>query len=128
MGKPYSDDLRSRVVSSMAGGRTCREAGTIFGVAPSTAGNWYRRYQQTSGYSALPMGGDHRSKLTAETSWISERLSAVPELTLTEVRGDLADRGIEVSYASVWRTVKKLGLRFKKEPFTPASRTASTLR
>ena len=128
MGKPYSDDLRSRVVASMAGGRTCREAGAIFGVAPSTAGNWYRRYQQTSGYSARPMGGDHRSKLAAETSWISERLSAVPELTLTEVRGDLADRGIEVSYASVWRTVRKLGLRFKKEPSMPASRTVSTLR
>ena len=128
MRKPYSDDLRLRVVASMAGGRTCGEAGQIFGVAPSTAGNWYRRYQLTSGYSALPMGGDHRSKLTAEASWISERLSAVPELTLTEVRGDLADRGIEVSYASVWPTVKKLGLRFKKEFSTPASRTASTLR
>jgi transposase len=127
MGKPYSDDLRVRVVALMAGGRTCREAGAIFGVAPSTAGNWYRRYQQTSGYSALPMGGDHRSKLTAEASWISERLSAVAELTLSEVRGDLADRGIEVSYASVWRTVRKLGLRFKKERSTPASRTASTL-
>jgi transposase len=73
------------------------------------------------------MGGDHRSKLTAEASWLSERLSAVPELTLTEVCGDLADRGIEVSYASVWRTVKKLGLRFKKELSTPASRTVSTL-
>ena len=128
MGKPYSDDLRARVVSSMAGGRTCREAGTIFGVAPSTAGNWYRRYHQTSGYSALPMGGDHRSKLTEQAGWIAERLSAVPELTLTEVRSDLADRGIEVSYASVWRTVRKLGLRFKKELSTPASRAASTLR
>jgi transposase len=127
MGKPYSDDLRSRVVSSMASGWTCREAGQVFGVAPSTAGNWYRRYQRTSAYSALAMGGDHRSKLTAEASWISDRLSAVPELTLTEVCGDLADRGIEVSYASVWRTVKKLGLRFKKELSTPASRTASTL-
>jgi hypothetical protein len=38
------------------------------------------------------MGGDHHSKLTAEASWLSERLSAVPELTLTEVRGELADR------------------------------------
>lgn len=45
------------------------------------------------------------------TNWIAERLAAVPELTLTDVRSDLAGHGTEVSYTSVWRTVKKLGLR-----------------
>lgn len=128
MGKPYSDDLRERVVASMSDGRSCREAGEIFGVAPSTAGNWYRRYQQTTSYSALPMGGDHRSKLTAETAWIAQRLAAEPDLTLTDVRSDLAGRGTDVSYTSVWRTVKKLGLRLKKERSTPVNRTGSTSR
>jgi transposase len=123
MGKPYSDDLRERVVALMASGRSCREAGAIFGVAPSTAGNWYRRYQRTTSYSALPMGGDHRSKLTGEADWIAQRLAVEPELTLTDVRSDLADRGTEVSYTSVWRTVKKLGLRLKKGQSTPASKT-----
>lgn len=124
MVKPYSDDLRDRVVALMAGGRGCREAAAIFGIAPSTAGNWYRRYKRTSSYSALPMGGDHRSKLTAQAGWIAERLAAVPELTLFEVRCALAERGTEVSYASVWRAVKKLGLRLKKEQSTPASKIA----
>ena len=128
MGKPYSEDLRSRVVTLMAGGRSCREAGAIFGVAPSTAGNWYRRYQRTTSYSALPMGGDHRSKLTAEADWIAQRLAAVPELTLSDVREELSGRGTEVSYASVWRAVKKLGLRFKKEQSMPASKNASMSR
>ena len=36
------------------------------------------------------------------------------ELTLGEVRDDLAARGFVVSYASVWRTVRRLGLRHKK--------------
>lgn len=31
-----------------------------------------------------------------------------------EVRSGLAGRGVEVSYASVWRTVRKLGLRHEK--------------
>src|SRR3546814_14872392 len=93
MGKPYSDDLRERVVAAMADGRSCREAGAIFGVAPSTAGNWYRRYQRTARYSALPMGGDHRSKLTAEASWIAERLAEEPALKLAEGGGDFAGRG-----------------------------------
>lgn len=115
MGKPYSDDLRDRVVAAMAGGRSCRDVGAVFEVAPSTAGNWYRRYQRTSSYAPRPMGGDRRSKLLEQADWIVERLASTPELTLGEVRDDLAGRGIQVSYASVWRTVKRLGLRHKKK-------------
>jgi transposase len=56
MGKAYSGDLRDRVVAAMAAGRSCREVGTAFDVAPSTAGNWYRRYRRESSYAARPMG------------------------------------------------------------------------
>jgi transposase len=38
--KPYSNDLRDRVVAAMESGRSCREVGDQFGVAPSTAGDW----------------------------------------------------------------------------------------
>lgn len=114
MGRPYSDDLRSRVVLAMASGRSCRDVGAAFGIAPSTAGNWHRQYCRTQSYSARPMGGDRRSKLGAEATWIADRLAAVPDMTLKDVRHELCERGIEVSYASVWRTVKRLGLRFKK--------------
>ena len=62
-----------------------------------------------------PTGGDRRSKLTGEAGWIGERLAEMPELTLEEVRRDLAGRGVAVSYASVWRTVRRLGLRHKKK-------------
>lgn len=115
MGKPYSDDLRDRVVAAMADGRSCRDVGAVFDVAPSTAGNWYRRYRRTSSYSPRPMGGDRRSKLLEQADWIAERLATTSELTLGEVQKDLAERGIQVSYASVWRTVRRLGLRHKKK-------------
>jgi transposase len=115
MGKAYSGDLRARVVAAMATGRSCRDVGAAFDVAPSTAGNWWRRYRRESSHAARPMGGDRRSKLLEQAGWISERLAGTPELTLDEVRRDLARRGIVVSYASVWRTVRKLGLRHKKK-------------
>ena len=114
MGKPYSDDLRDRVVVAMASGRSCRAVGEAFNLAPSTAGNWYRRYRATSSYAARPMGGDRRSKLTDEADWIAERLDQARGLTLVEVRSELAQRDIEVSYTSVWRIVRRLGLRHKK--------------
>jgi transposase len=71
MGKPYSDDLRERAVAAKAGGRSCRKVGAVFGVAPSTAGNWYRQYQRTNSYSAKPMGGNRRWKLGDEVVWLS---------------------------------------------------------
>jgi len=114
MGKPYSNDLRDRVVTAMASGQSCRAVGEAFNLAPSTAGNWYRRYRVTSSYAARPMGGDRRSKLTDEAGWIAERLDETCGLTLVEVRGELAKRDIKVSYPSVWRIVRRLGLRHKK--------------
>jgi len=114
MGKPYSEDLRDRVVAAMASGRSCREVGEAFDLAPSTAGNWYRRYRATSSYAARPMGGDHRSKLSDEAGWIADRLDEACGLTLVELRGELAQRDIAVSYTSVWRMVRRLGLRHKK--------------
>lgn len=98
----------------------------MFAVAPSTASNWYRRYRRESSHAARPTGGDRRSKLLDQAGWIGERLAETPELTLGEVRSDLAGRGIEVSYASVWRTVRKLGLRHKKGRSTRPSRTGLT--
>ena len=115
MGKPYSEDLRGRVVAAMASGRSCRDVGDAFDVAPSTAGNWYRLYRLTRSYSARPMGGDRRSKLNDEAGWIAQRLGEAGELTLGEVRSELAERGVEVSYTSVWRMVRRLGLRHKKK-------------
>lgn len=114
MGKPYSDDLRARVVAAMASGQSCRAVGDAFAVAPSTAGNWYRRYRATRSYAARPMGGDRRSKLTGEAGWIADRLDEARGLTLVEVRDELAQRDIAVSYTSVWRIVRRLGLRHKK--------------
>ena len=115
MGKAYSNDLRDRVVAAMAAGRSCRDVGAAFDIAPSTAGNWYRRHQQTQSHAARPMGGDRRSKLTKHADWIAARLAQTSELTLGEVRDELAGRGISVSYASVWRMVRRLGLRHKKK-------------
>ena len=112
--RPYSNDLRGRVVAAMEGGMSCRAAADRYGVAPSTAGNWHRLYRDTKSYSPSPIGGDRRSKLLSEAEWIAAHLAATPDLRLLDIQHALAARGIAVSYAGVQRTVKRLGLRFKK--------------
>jgi len=114
MGKPYSDDLRVRVVAAMEGGGNCRSVGATFEVAPSTAGNWHRLYRRTQSYSARPMGGDHRSRLLDHEAHVAALLAAKCDLRLIDVQANLAERGVLVSWSTVRRAVKRLGLRLKK--------------
>src|ERR1700693_5149831 len=48
MGKPYSMDLRERVVGAVeTGGLSCHQAAAQFGVGVSTAIVWVRRLRET---------------------------------------------------------------------------------
>jgi len=109
MGKPHSNDLRHGMAAAVATDRSCRDVAAGFGAASSTAGNWYRRHQQTQSHAAFAMGGDRPSKLTERAGWIAERLRQAFELTLGGVPDKLAACGITVSCASVWRMVRRLG-------------------
>ena len=55
MAKPYSMDLRERVVRAVtAEGMSCHAAAARFGVAPSSAIKWMRRYRDAG--TAYPSG------------------------------------------------------------------------
>ena len=48
MGRPYSDDLRERVVRAVVkGGLSRHQAAARFGVGISTAINWVQRFLET---------------------------------------------------------------------------------
>ena len=62
MGKPYSEDLRKRVVSAVErGGLSCNQAAKQFGIGISTAIGWVRRLRETGSIAPGKMGG-HRPK------------------------------------------------------------------
>lgn len=113
--KPYSEDLRSRVVAAVDRGMSRRRAAAMFAVGVSTVIGWMRRVRTTGSVAALPMGGDRRSKLTGERDWLLERLAAQPDMTLAEMRAALAaERGVQASYGAVWRFFAGEGISFKK--------------
>ena len=62
MGRPYSIDLRERVVALVLQDRQSRnKAASHFGVAVSTAISWVKRYQETGSVEPGQMGG-HKPK------------------------------------------------------------------
>src|SRR5207244_10704791 len=75
MGKPYSLDLRERVVAAVVtGGMSCNRAAKQFGVGISTAINWVRRLRETGSVAPGKMGG-HKPKSIAgdDRAWLLER-------------------------------------------------------
>ena len=62
MARPYSMDLRERVVASVETGKLSRrQAASRFGVGVSTAINWVRRFRETGSVAPGQMGG-HKPK------------------------------------------------------------------
>ena len=114
MARPYSRDLRERVVRAVEGGLSRRRAASVFGVGIATVITWVRVWRASGRISAKPMGGDHNSRLRGERAWLLQRIEEVPDLTLEELRAELAGRGIRVGYGTVWRFFAAEGISFKK--------------
>ena len=116
MGKPYSMDLRDRVVAAVEqDGFSRRQAAERFGVAPSTAVNWLKRFHDTGSVEPGQMGGHVPKKIRgAHRDWLLERCREQKGFTLRGLVGELAARGLKVDYRTVWAFVHEEGLSFKK--------------
>jgi len=114
MPKPYSQDLRERVVRAVEAGASCHEAAAAFEIGVSSAIRWVACWRQTGSAAAKPMGGK-RSPLDAHKEWLLDLIAAEPDLTLEEIRDRLRARGIKVSASSVWRFYDRHDITFKKK-------------
>jgi transposase len=114
MARPYSQDLRDRVVSSVASGRTCRATAALFGVSVASVVKWSQRWRATGSAAAKRMGGRRPLRLQRERDWLLTRIAEKPDLTVRAVVAELAERGTPASYGAVWRFFKHEGITFKK--------------
>jgi putative transposase len=68
MGKPYSMDLRERVVAAVdPGGLSCHKAAAQFGEGVNTAILWVRRFRETGSVAPGQMGGTSRRRFRGST-------------------------------------------------------------
>ena len=116
MARPYSSDLRERVVASVSGGRTCRATAALFGVSISSVVKWCQRFRATGRVAAYWMGGHRPRVLAGERGWLLGRLAAKPDVTLRALVAELNERGVRASYGAVWRLLKAEGITVKKKP------------
>ena len=116
MGKPYSMDLRERVVGAVEeGGLSRRQAAARFGVSASTAIKWVSRFRTSGSVAPGQMGGHCPKKIRGEhRRWLVERCGA-RDFTLRGLVAELAERGLKVDYRTVWSFVHEEKLSFKKK-------------
>lgn len=114
MTKPYSNDLRERVVSAVCAGESCRSAARRYEVAVSSVVKWHQRYRATGSVTPGKMGGHRRRLLEPHRDFIVDRIEQTPHLTLHGLKDELAAHGVKVSHNTVWFFLRREGLRFKK--------------
>ena len=115
MGRPYSNDLRERVVGAVIeGGLSRHRAAAQFGVAISTAINWVRRVRETGSVEPDKIGGYKPKKIAGRhREWLVKRCGKV-DFTIRGLVAELAERGLKVDYRTMWEFVHAEKLSYKK--------------
>ena len=129
MAKPYSNDLRSRVVAAIEEGATREEAAERHEVSVSSVGRFLRRQRETGSVSPAKFGGYKQYALAAHEDRVRRLVAEQSDITLAELKAKLAEQEITVGQASIFRFLRHLKLTFKKKPARlragPARRRAS---
>jgi transposase len=124
MTRPYSVDLRERMVRAVEAGASRRATAAKFEVSPSCVVKLVQRWHQRGTLEPDPVGGGRRAKLADHAERVHALLAATPDMTIAELKTRLAADGIEVSPSAISRFLIACGLTRKKRPRTPPSRTA----
>jgi len=126
MARPYSVDLRERVVRAVEKGASRRATAAKFEVSVSFVVKLLQRWRRCGTVQPERIGGWKQSTLAAHSERVRALLAAAPDLTLAELRQRLAAEGIGVSRSGLGRFLIAAGLTRKKRRSMPPSRTART--
>ena len=113
MPKPYSVDLRARVIEDVETGASRREAAERYGISPSVVVIWVQRFEETGSVAAKPSGGS-TSPLEQHAEFLLGLIANQPDLTLDEIVAAMRKRRIAGSRSAVWRFFARRNISFKK--------------
>jgi transposase len=124
MPKPYSLDLRQRVVKAYEEGHESYAAvGAHFNVGEATVNRWVARFRSTGSLEPLPHGRGPDSIVDEKgLSVLCGLLDEQRDATRNELaQAYLEQTGVSLSVATVGRKLVQLGYTRKKKPFMPPS-------
>jgi transposase len=122
--KPYSKDLRLKVLAAVDRGMSRKEVARVFGVSEPTIRRYLRLRRETGDVEPRPVPGPPARKRGALEQRLPAQVRLNPDLTLAEHCELFEEQsGLAVSTATMSRAFERLGLPLKKSPSRPPSAT-----
>lgn len=115
MPRACSQDLRERVIESIEGGASRREAAERFEVSVSSAVKWDQSWRREGRREPKPRGGS-QSPLEKYADKVLALAAEQPDWTLEEFVVAMHKRRIPGSRSALWRFLERHGISFKKKP------------
>ena len=116
MAKPYSEDLRTRVVEAVEEGATIPEAAEQCGVSISSVVRFLKLYRETGTVEGAKFGGYKDFTLAAHEDLVRKLVAEQSDITLAELGARLAKENVLASKSAISRFLHHLKLTFKKKP------------
>src|SRR6478609_1736144 len=122
--RAYSIDLKERLVRAVAEGQPMREAARRFGVAVTTVKRAVVQERETGSLARKPIPGGPLRIGPEREARLRARLEAAPDATVLEHCAWWAEHeGQDLSEATMWRAIRRLGWTHKKRHWQPVSAT-----
>src|ERR1700694_1044539 len=113
MAKPYSEDLRRRVVEAVDGGAIIPEAAEQCGVSVSSVVRFLKLHRDTGSVRAAKFGGYKEFVLAAHEDLVRSLIEEQPDITLAELEARLAKKKVLVGKSSISRFLNHLTQEYR---------------
>src|SRR6202163_2234980 len=128
MAKPYSQDLRDRVIEAVERGKLSRRAAARhYEVSESVAIKWLERLERHGSREPVGHGGHRASQLMPHRDFLEGAPGEKSDVTLQALCDRLsAERGVKADTSMMSRFFRRIGVTVKKRPLSRASRIVRT--
>lgn len=125
MARPYSDDLRQKLLEAYDQGKGCLgELAERFGVSLGWAWKISAARKRTGRMERATYRPGAKSRI--DEAVLAELLRLHADVTLIELQAELENKsGLHFSTQHLWRVLKRMGFRLKKSRSMPANATRS---
>ena len=118
MAKPYSQDLRDRVIDAVKRGEMSRRAAARrYEISESVAIKWLERVERDGSREPVGHGGHRASKLMPHRDFLEAARAEKSDVTLQALCNRLsAERGVKADTSMMSRFFRRVGVTVKRSP------------
>jgi putative transposase len=123
MAKPYSQDLRERVIEAIEAGHAQSEVAQMLKISRRTIVNYVKRWRTTGRVEPDKFGGHKKYKLAEHAETVKALVKEEPDQTVAELQARLEEAKIKASASAINRFLKVSKLTYKKNAVRRRTKT-----